>query len=47
MLPVVDPDPTAQLALPTPDSYQFFTAYEGTSWNNEDDAADAGALPGL
>jgi len=35
MLPVVDPDPTAQSALPTPDSYEFFTAYEGTSWKNE------------
>ncbi|MDQ6744020.1 MAG: alpha/beta fold hydrolase, partial [Candidatus Dormibacteraeota bacterium] len=35
MLPVVDPDPTAQSALPTPDSYQFFSAYEGTSWKNE------------
>jgi fermentation-respiration switch protein FrsA (DUF1100 family) len=35
MLPVVDPDPTAQSALPTPDSYEFFTAYENTSWKNE------------
>src|SRR5437899_2014989 len=35
MIPVVDPDPTAQSALPTPDSYQFFSAYEGTSWKNE------------
>jgi uncharacterized protein len=35
MLPVVDSDPTAQSALPTPDSYQFFIAYEGTSWKNE------------
>ena len=32
MLPVVDPDPTAQSALPTPDSYEFFSAYEGTAW---------------
>ncbi len=35
MLPVVDADPTAQSALPTPDSYAFFNAYEGTSWRNE------------
>src|SRR4030088_2097541 len=35
MLPVVDPDPTAQSALPTPDSHEFFSAYEGTSWKNE------------
>jgi uncharacterized protein len=35
MLPVVDADPTAQSALPTPDSYEFFSAYEGTSWKNE------------
>jgi uncharacterized protein len=35
MLPVVDADPTAQSALPTPDSYEFFSAYEGTSWRNE------------
>ena len=35
MLPVVDPDPTAQSALPTPDSYEFFRAYEGSSWKNE------------
>jgi fermentation-respiration switch protein FrsA (DUF1100 family) len=35
MLPVVDPDPLAQSALPTPDSYEFFNPYEGTSWKNE------------
>jgi fermentation-respiration switch protein FrsA (DUF1100 family) len=35
MLPVVDEDATAQSALPTPDSYEFFHAYEGTSWKNE------------
>jgi fermentation-respiration switch protein FrsA (DUF1100 family) len=35
MMPVVDPDPTAPSALPTPDSYEFFTAYEGSSWKNE------------
>jgi fermentation-respiration switch protein FrsA (DUF1100 family) len=35
MIPVVDADPLAQSALPTPDSYEFFSAYEGTSWQNE------------
>jgi pimeloyl-ACP methyl ester carboxylesterase len=35
MLPVVDADPTAQSALPTPDSYAFFSQYEGSSWKNE------------
>src|SRR5919202_1750893 len=35
MVPVVDADPTAQSALPTPDSYEFFSAYENTSWRNE------------
>jgi fermentation-respiration switch protein FrsA (DUF1100 family) len=35
MIPVVDADPTAPSALPTPDSYEFFNAYEGTSWRNE------------
>jgi len=35
MLPVVDPDPTAQSALPTPDSHEFFGEYEGSSWRNE------------
>ena len=35
MLPVVHPDPMAQSALPTPDSYEFFSAYEGTAWRNE------------
>jgi fermentation-respiration switch protein FrsA (DUF1100 family) len=35
MIPVVDADPTAPSALPTPDSYEFFSAYEGTSWRNE------------
>ena len=35
MLPVVDPDPTSQCALPTADSWQFFSEYEGTTWRNE------------
>ncbi len=35
MLPVVDPDPAAQSALPTPDSYSFFIEYEDSSWRNE------------
>lgn len=35
MLPVVDADPLAQSALPTADSCEFFTAYEGSSWSNE------------
>ncbi len=35
MMPVVDEDPMAPSALPTADSYEFFTAYEGTSWKNE------------
>jgi fermentation-respiration switch protein FrsA (DUF1100 family) len=35
MMPVVDEDPAAPSALPTPDSYEFFRAYEGTSWRNE------------
>ena len=35
MMPVVDEDPAQPSALPTPDSYEFFTAYEGTSWRNE------------
>jgi fermentation-respiration switch protein FrsA (DUF1100 family) len=35
MIPVVDADPMAPSALPTPDSYEFFSAYEGTSWRNE------------
>ena len=35
MMPVVDADPLAQSALPTPDSYEFFTAYEGSTWSNE------------
>ena len=41
MLAVVDPDPTAQSALPTPDSYQFFTAYEGHLVEERGDAAHA------
>ena len=28
MMPVVDEDPTAPSALPTPDSYEFFTGFE-------------------
>jgi uncharacterized protein len=35
MMPVVDADPTVPSALPTPDSYEFFSAYEGSSWRNE------------
>jgi hypothetical protein len=35
MLPVVDPDPLAQSALPTPDSYAFFHPYEGGPFVNE------------
>lgn len=35
MMPVVDSDPTAPSALPSPDSYEFFSAYEGTAWRNE------------
>jgi uncharacterized protein len=35
MIPVVDEDPTAPSALPTPDSYEFFSAYEGSAWKNE------------
>ena len=29
------PTRLAQSALPTPDSYEFFTEYEGSSWRNE------------
>ena len=35
MLPVVDADPTAQCALPTADSWRFFSEYEGSTWRNE------------
>src|SRR3954454_5927001 len=35
MMPVVDEDPTASSALPTPDSYEFFSSYEGSSWRNQ------------
>lgn len=37
MLPVVDKDPTAQSALPTPDSYEFFTSTQdrAPAWRNE------------
>lgn len=35
MLPVVDADPAAQSALPTADSWRFFSEYEGTTWRNE------------
>jgi hypothetical protein len=38
VLPVVDEDPTAQSALPTPDSYEFFTtaqAERAPAWRNE------------
>ncbi|MFV0284156.1 MAG: alpha/beta hydrolase [Castellaniella sp.] len=38
MIPVVDEDPTAQAALPTPDSYQWYTGTQkerAPSWKNE------------
>ncbi|KAH0172684.1 Esterase/lipase, partial [Aureobasidium melanogenum] len=36
VIPVVDADPTKQSALPTPDSFRFFTAWAGKSnWKNE------------
>src|SRR5262249_39784452 len=37
MLPIVDPDPTAQSALPTADSWEFFDTHAGKapSWRNE------------
>jgi hypothetical protein len=36
MLPVVDENPMAPSALPTPDSYTFFTAWSKKSnWKNE------------
>jgi pimeloyl-ACP methyl ester carboxylesterase len=38
VLPIVDEDPTAQSALPTPDSYEFFTSTaeeRAPSWRNE------------
>jgi fermentation-respiration switch protein FrsA (DUF1100 family) len=35
MIPVVAEDPTAPSALPTPDSWEFFSAYEGSAWRNE------------
>lgn len=36
VIPVVDEDPTKPSALPTPDSYQFFSAWEAKSpWKNE------------
>jgi pimeloyl-ACP methyl ester carboxylesterase len=35
MIPVVHEDPLAQSALPTPDSYAFFSRYEGTTFHNE------------
>ena len=35
-LPVVHEDPTAQSALPTADSYKFFSAWEKKSnWKND------------
>ena len=35
-LPVVDADPTKPSALPTPDSYEFFSAWEKKSpWKND------------
>lgn len=36
IIPVVNPDPMAQSALPTPDSFQFFSMWEKKSkWKNE------------
>jgi pimeloyl-ACP methyl ester carboxylesterase len=35
MIPVVTADPAQPAALPTPDAYEFFSAYEGTAWRNE------------
>lgn len=36
IIPVVSNDPAAPSALPTPDSYEFFTAWEKKStWKNE------------
>ncbi|KAG9948829.1 Esterase/lipase, partial [Aureobasidium melanogenum] len=36
VIPVVDADPTKPSALPTPDSFQFFTAWaEKSNWKNE------------
>lgn len=35
MMPVVDADPTAPSALPSAESYEFFSSYEGTAWRNE------------
>lgn len=37
MMPVVDKDPRAQSALPTPDSYEFFTGTQerAPAWENE------------
>ncbi|KAG9555689.1 Esterase/lipase, partial [Aureobasidium melanogenum] len=36
VIPVVDADPTKPSALPTPDSFQFFTAWaEKSKWKNE------------
>ena len=35
MIPVVTADPTAPAVMPTPDAYEFFSAYEGTAWRNE------------
>ena len=36
MMPVVDADPTAPSALPTPDSYEFFSRRtRAPSWKNE------------
>jgi uncharacterized protein len=38
VLPIVDQDPTAQSALPTPDSYEFFTGTaeeRAPAWRNE------------
>lgn len=36
LVPVVDADPNKPSALPTPDSYQFFSEWEKKSgWKNE------------
>ena len=47
MMPVVDADPTAPSALPTPDSYEFFTRVRGLVVEERGDAADDRDVPGL
>ncbi|KAE8371874.1 Alpha/Beta hydrolase protein [Aspergillus bertholletiae] len=46
-LPVVNENPLAQSALPSPDSYQFFTTYgRGTKWENSVTVKSLEALRG-